>query len=290
MGRKAFWALPFAASLALTGCSGLFGSEPGPGTPDASGEQGVSGTAATEPESDSGPADSSSEDEENGFGDSAANPGGSHGVNPFEASATAAKPLTAQQLSGVAQAIETDDPREGTKIGNDAELKGSMGHVGALLESMDITPATCGAFVASGLTENLTHVNLAAMAIPGDASARSISVSLGSYDDPADVAVALSKTKTKASAVDCSEFMVTLHGQDASARVEVRRASTNATKTLASLSTVEFAGKSEKTLTVIGFDGYNTVGINVVDPKDLSISAAQAEDLIDLALLHMSGQ
>lgn len=42
-------------------------------------------------------------------------------------------------------------------------------------------------------------------------------------------------------------------------------------------------------MTVQGYDGVNNIGVIIVSPKDADVAVAQAEEYLDLALLHMAG-
>lgn len=288
MKRTAFWALPLAATLALTGCSGLFGTESSPSPTEASVEQSAPAPTPTESESASAQAPAPTESEadgESGFGDSS---DGADGQAAFEAKATPAKQLTAAQLYSVGQALEATDPRPGTQILKDAELKDGASQLEGMMGDMEVSPEKCAVFNTGSVSEQLSHANQVAVAVPGDASAQTTTIAISSFDDSALVGDLLAKTK--AASADCSEYTVKMQGQNVEASLKDGKATTDATETLANLSTVKVAGQTVKTVIVTAYDGNNVVAVTVTGPTDADISVIQAQDTIDEALLHMSGQ
>lgn len=292
MNKKAFWVLPLAASLALTGCSGLLGSDPSQSPSEASQPPAADTPAAESPAAETPAAETSaaapSAEAESATPGDAFPSAEAESQAPFNGTTTPARQLTANQLYSVAEAMKADDPRQGTQIIKDAELKASSQQTEDLLEGMKVSPAECGVFAGGGLQEAFSQMNLASVIVPGDASAQGTTISLGSYEDSSIVGSQLAKAQ--AATVDCSDFTFTMDGQSASAKVQAETATTDATTTVANLSTVKLGGKSIETLSVIGYDGFNTVGVTVVGPTDPEISVIQAQDIIDLALLQMAGQ
>lgn len=292
MNKKAFWVLPLAASLALTGCSGLLGSDPSQSPsetsqPPAADTPAAESPAAETPAAETSAAAPSAEAESATPGDAFPS-AEAESQAPFNGTTTPARQLTANQLYSVAEAMKADDPRKGTQIIKDAELKASSQQTEDLLAGMKVSPAECGVFAGGGLQEAFSQMNLASVIVPGDASAQGTTISLGSYEDSSIVGSQFAKAQ--AATVDCSDFTFTMDGQSASAKVQAETATTDATTTVANLSTVKLGGKSIETLSVIGYDGFNTVGVTVVGPTDPEISVIQTQDIIDLALLQMAGQ
>lgn len=283
MKRTAFWALPLAATLALTGCSSLFGSEPSPSPTQQGAEQSAPAPAPSESESMSAQAPAPTEsDSDSGFGDQ------DDAQASFEGKATSAKQLTAQQLYAVGQALEADDPRPGTQVLKDAELKDGASQLEGLMSDMEVTPEKCAVFNTGSVSDQISRANQVAVVVPGDASAQATTIAISSFDDSALVGDLLEKTK--AATAECSEYTVNMQGQDVEASLETGQSTTSATETLANLSTVKVAGQTVKTVIVTAYDGHNVVAVSVTGPSDADVSLLQAQTTIDIALEQMSNQ
>ena len=148
MKKTAFWALPLAAALALTGCA-------------AQEEAAAPSQGATDQ-----PAAASS---------SAAAP------------AAEAKQLTAEQVEAVVSALKDDEPAAGAQVLNDAVLKAGAGQMEQLVAGMKVEPEVCGSFAASGASEILESVNMASLVVPVASGAESTTVSVASYASVSDV-------------------------------------------------------------------------------------------------------
>lgn len=268
--KKALWALPLAATLALAGCSGT--------SPNDENTQPSPATAADSPAGAGGPASEPGSTEQS-------SPGTESDAASPDPNAASGKQLSADELVQVAEAVEDEYGKEGAQILPDADLKASAPMIGEMLQGMKVDPAECGVFAMAGMSEMLDRVNLVTVVLPADANDATTSVNIGSYDS-ADVIEQMLAQAARNSA-DCSEFSLTMQGQEASAVVETGEASTSAATTLATITDVDFMGQKVTTLTVAGYDGQNTVSVNVSQPKDLDAAVQEAEKYIDLALLHM---
>ena len=65
---------------------------------------------------------------------------------------------------------------------------------------------------------------------------------------------------------------------------------TSTTATQATVSNVDMLGQSMQTLTVSGSEGHSNVSANISNPTDLGKAVKEAEQYIDLALLHLEGK
>ncbi|WP_146755185.1 hypothetical protein [Arthrobacter sp. AQ5-05] len=285
MKKTHWWALPIAATLAVSGCGGAAapevaaqpsqtsGDEATPSTPAPSAEPGAADQAAAEP-----PAPSSSAEAE-----TTQSPKGSR-----ESKATPGRQLTVKELGKVAEAIRKAGGQDGTKILDDAELRASAPMIEDILSGMQVDPAECGSFALAGVSEMMDRVNMAAVVFPADANDLSTSVNLGSYDSADVIEQALAQSDE--SSTKCSEFTLSMQGQEVSAVVEPAKANTSATTTLATVTNVEMMGQNMQTLTVTGYKGQSNVTVNISNAKNLSKAVKESENYIDLALLQMEGK
>ncbi len=284
MKKTTWWALPIAATLAITGCGGgaapeeaaqpgqTAGAEALPSSPAPSKEPGATDQASAEPAAPSGSVSASAETTQ-----------GSQ-----DSKETAGRQLTAKELGKVAKAIRTADGQDGTKILEDAELRASMPTIEEILASMKVKPAECGSFAVAGASEMMDRVTMAAVVFPADADDLSTSVNLGSYDSADVIEQALAQAGQ--GSTKCSEFTLSMQGQEVSAVVEPAKADTSATTTLATVTNVETMGQNVQTLTVTGYKGHSNVSVNISNPTNLGKAVKEAEKYIDLALLHMEGK
>ena len=296
MKKIAIWTLPLAATLALTGCSGLLGSDsaesptPSPSAtvaasasateaqqPSASPTPEAAATtpAATETTSDAGFSSSSESSSDSATADAGSN----HSASEDQ--------LTAQELLEVAQSVESYYEKGGVQIIENAELKSAAAQSKELIDSMKVSPAKCGVYASSGSMDLMNHMNMVSVNIPASSNDAGMMVSIGSFDDASDVDTAVSVAES--SSKECSEFTMTMSGQEITAAVETGKASTKAETTIATMTEVNMAGQKTKTMTVQGYDGVNNIGVIIVSPKDADVAVAQAEEYLDLALLHMAG-
>ncbi|WP_139194903.1 hypothetical protein [Arthrobacter sp. UCD-GKA] len=282
MKKTTWWALPIAATLAVTGCGGgaapeeaaqpsqTAGAEALPSSPAPSNEPGATDQAFAAP---TAPSSSASAETTQGS---------------RESKATAGRQLTAKELGKVAKAISTAGGQDGTKILQDAELRASMPTIEEILAGMKVEPAECGSFAVAGASGMMDRVTMAAVVFPADADDLSTSVNLGSYDSADVIEQALAQAEQ--GSTKCSEFTLSVQGQEVSAVVEPAKADTSATTTLATVANVELMGQNMQTLTVTGYKGHSNVSVNISNPTDLGKAVKEAEKYIDLALLHMEGK
>ena len=148
MKKTAFWTLPLAAALALTGCA-------------AQEEAAAPSQGATDQ-----PAAASS---------SAAAP------------AAGAKQLTAEQVEAVASALKESEPTAGAQVLNDAVLKAGTAQMEQIIAGMKAEPAACGPYASAGMSEILDSVNMASLVVPAASGAESTTVSVASYASVSDV-------------------------------------------------------------------------------------------------------
>lgn len=288
MKRTAFWALPLAASLALTGCSGLSGPTPSPTVQDdplAASTESASASfdapAPTENASDAGFGDSLSDDEGNGFGTD-------------EGSASTGAQLSADELFQVAQAVENYHEGGGVEIVGDASLKTSANKLAGLVAEIEVDPAACSGYATSSSNGMLSHMNMVEVNLPADSNAEGNRVSIGSFDDPGSLEAVLAIDKVEP--VDCAAYSLILNGREVDAQVDEGQANSDAATTLAimGVGTVtatadgKDVGKVTKTLTVTGYDGVNKVAVDITNPQDVDAAVGKAEEYINLALLHIS--
>lgn len=284
MKKTTWWVLPIAVTLAVTGCGGATapeeaaqpgqttGAEALPSSPAPSNEPGATDQASAEPAAPSGSAGASAETTQ-GSQEPRTAPG---------------RQLTAKELGKVAKAIGKAGGPDGTKVLEDAELRASMPTIEQILAGMKVKPAECGSFAVAGVSEMMNRVNMAAVVFPADADDLSTSVNLGSYDSAEVIDQALAQADQ--GSTKCSEFTLSMQGQEVSAVVEPARADTSATTTLATVTNVEMMGQNMQTLTVTGYKGHSNVSVNISNPTNLSKAVKEAEKYIDLALLHMEGK
>jgi hypothetical protein len=297
MKKSAIWALPLAATLALTGCSGLLGSDSKESvqpSPSSSPEASASATAPAQaspsptPQSSATTQDAAETSSDSGFGSaSESSRDSAFGSDKGSTHSASADQLGAGDLLEVAQALESYYEKGGVQIIENDELKSAAEQSEDLIASMDVSPAECGVYATSGAMDMISHMNMVSVSIPAGSNDAGMAVSVGSFDDASDVDKAVSMGKS--SAKDCSEFTMTMGGQDITAAVETGQANTNAEDTIATMTEVGLAGQKTQTLTVNGYDGVNTIGVTIISPKDVDVAVAQAEEYLDLALLHMAG-
>ena len=272
MKKTALWALPIAATLAITGCAGET-------TPDAANQPSQSTTADASPSSSAPPSDP---------GSAATSPGPSTEATsapPKEKPASGGQ-LTANQLVKVAKAVEKESGKAGAKIIKNADLQASAAMIEDVVAGMKVSPAECGAFAMAGMSEMLERVTMVAVVLPADANDLTTSVSIASYDSAGVLEQLLEKSKENKK--DCSKFTLTMQGQEASAVVKEAKADTSAKTTMATVTDVKVMGQSITTLTVAGYDGQNNVSVSISQPKDLDTAVHKAEKYIDLALKQMA--
>ncbi|MDQ0094824.1 hypothetical protein [Paeniglutamicibacter psychrophenolicus] len=282
MKKTTWWALPIAATLAVTGCGGgaapeeaakpgqTAGAEALPSSPAPSNEPGATDQPSVSPAT---PSSSASAETTQGSQDS---------------KATAGRQFTAKELGNVAKAIRQAGGPDGTKVLEDAELRASMPTIEQILAGMKVKPAECGSFAVAGASEMMDRVTMAAVVFPPDADDLSTSVNLGSYDSADVIDQALAQADQ--GSTRCSEFTLSMQGQEVSAVVEPAKADTSATTTLATVTNVEMMGQNMQTLTVTGYKGHSNVSVNISNPTNLSKAVKEAEKYIDLALLQMEGK
>lgn len=267
MKKTALWALPIAATLAVTGCAAE-------STPSAATQPGQTATAESSPGS-AAPL----------TGPGSAGPSAPSSVATTEPSAATGKQLTANQLVKVAQALEKEYGKDDAQVLKDAELRASMGTIEEIVSGMKVSPAECGEFAVAGMSEMLERVTMAVLVLPAEPNDVSTAVSVASYDS----AGTLEKLMQQAAdnKADCSKFTLTMQDQEATAEVKDAKASTTAQTTMATVTDVKVMGQSITTLTVAGYDGQNNVSVSISQPEDLEAAVNKAEKYIDLALLHM---
>jgi hypothetical protein len=297
MKKSAIWALALVATLALTGCSGLLGSDSQESvqpSPSFSTEASVSATASAQtspsptPESSATSQAAAETTSDSGFGSASESSSDSAFDSDMGSTHSAsADQLSADDLLEVAQALESYYEQGGVQIIENADLKSAAEQSEELIASMDVSPAKCGVYATSGTMDMISHMNMVSVSVPSGSNDAGMAVSIGSFDDASDVDKAVSMGKS--SARDCNEFTMTMGGQDITAAVETGQANTNAQDTIATVTEVGLAGQKTQTLTVNGYDGVNTIGVTIISPKDVDVAVAQAEEYLDLALLHMAG-
>lgn len=280
MKNTALWALPIAATLAITGCSAAT-------TPDAATEPGQSATATE-------PSQAATAEATPGLSASPAGPGSSapgtsttpQATASAEGTPTPGKQLTANQLVTVAKALQKEYGKDGAKIIKNSDLQASAQTIEEVVAGMKVSPAKCGAFAVAGMSEMLERVTMVALVLPADANDLSTSVSIASYD----TAGVLDQLQAKAreSKGDCSKFTLTMQGVEASAQVKEVKAKTTAKTTMATETQVKVMGRSVTTLTVAGYDQRSNVSVSISQPQDLDKAVTEAEKYIDLALRHMA--
>lgn len=296
MKKIAIWTLPLAATLALTGCSGLLGSDsaesPTP-SPSATVEASASATAAQQPSASPTPEASATTPaatettSDSGFSSTSESSSASATADAGSNHSASEDQLTAQELLEVAQSLESYYEKGGVKIIKNAELKASADQSKELIASMKVSPAECGVYASSGSMDLMSHMNMVSVSIPRSSNDAGMVVSIGSFDDASDIASA--ESMAESSSKDCSEFTMTMGGQEITAAVETGKANTKAEKTIATMAEINMAGQKTRTLSVSGYDGVNNIGVAIVSPKDADVAVAQAEEYLDLALLHMAG-
>ena len=282
MKKTTWWALPIAATLAVSGCGGTT-------DPDKAAQP--SQTAVAEALASS-PAPS---DEPEATEPASAEPSAPSSSASAETTKDAQEPkaptgrqLTAKELGKVAKAIGKAGGQDGTKILEDAELRASMPMIEEILAEMQVKPAACGSFALAGASEMMDRVTMAAIVFPADANDLSTSVNLGSYDSAEVIEQALAQADQ--GSTKCSKFTLSMQGQEVSAVVEPAKAKTSATTTIATVTNVEMMGQNMQTLTVSGYKGHSNVSVNISNAKSLSKAVKEAEKYIDLALLQMEGK
>ena len=277
MSKTAFWALPLAATFVLTGCSGLRGSpdkesvKPSPAsTPEAT----TSESAEAPPLSDTTQAAQTTTD--SGF---AMDAGPNH--------STSADQLSAEELTEVAGAIESYNGQSAITIVGDVENKALAAQSEKQLASSEVVPAVCAMYSAAAGSDMISHLNIITATFAGDSNDAGMSVSLGSYDDPADVQTMIGKAKT--SSENCSSFTMTVLSQAVTATAKDLPATTNAAITIGTVADLKSGEQYAKNLIVSGYDGVNTVSVSISEPKDLDTARAKAEEYVDQGLLHITG-
>lgn len=273
MKKTALWALPIAATLAITGCSAA-------ATPDAASEPSQAATAAATPSVSASPTEAGSSAPGTGTTPEDAAPDGG--------TATSGKQLTANQLVTVAEAVQEEYGKAGTKIIKNSDLQASAQTIEEVVAGMKVSPAKCGAFAVAGLSDMLERVTMAAVVLPADANDVTTSVSIASYQTAG--VLDQVQAKAKESKGDCGKFTLKMQGVEAAAQVKEVKAKTTAKTTLATETEVKAMGQSVTTLTVAGYDGRSNVSVSISQPKDLDKAVAKAEKYIDLALRHMAGK
>jgi hypothetical protein len=277
MKKIAIWALPLAATFALTGCSGLLGSDNKESVQPrqaATPETSASESTEAPPLSDTTPAAETTTD--SGFSTDA---GPNHSAS--------ADQLSADELTEVAGAIESYNGQSAIKIVGDVESKALAAQSEKQLASSEVIPAVCAVYSAAAGSDMISHLNIITATFAGDSNDAGVSVSLGSYDDPADVQTMIGKAKT--SSENCSSFTMTVLSQTVTATVEELPATTNAATTIGTVADLKSGEQYAKNLIVSGYDGVNTVSVSISEPKDLDTARAKAEEYVDQGLLHIAG-
>lgn len=293
MKKIAIWALPLAATLALTGCSGLLGSdstesptpspaataEAAPTTPEASNTTSV----ATETTSDSGFSSDYESPSDSGTADT--------GSDDF----ASADQISPSELVDVAKAIESYYEKGGVTIAKDAELRAASEQLASMMGEMDVTPAVCNSVATSSTNGMLDKMNMVSLTLPGDANSDLTTISIASYEEASKLDEVLSMAK--AAVMDCSNYSMSMAGREVEVRNTAAQANTNAADTLITMGEATVMksadgtseGKETRTLIVSGYDGVNNVAVTITNPTDDAAAVARAEEYVDLALLHIAG-
>ena len=176
MKKTVFWALPLAASLTLTGCSGLLGPDPEPSASASSSTQTLEPTETGFDSQDDGTDDGS------GFGDSSLAGGDSgFGDDSLQDGVSDSGPDEGglpPRMSSLLPVNWSRSPRQWKAItgGADAEVVGTLTskNDATTLENavagVMVTPTDCTRYPTASAHGLLDHTNMVAVKLPADSN------------------------------------------------------------------------------------------------------------------------
>lgn len=276
MKKTALLAIPFAATIALTGCGSM-------------------GSPATTPAATTVAASPSAEAAAPSTETSATTPAPTTAVAPSATAETtpttaatipaAATPVpgsgqfTDAQLSSVMDYVKSSFPSTTTVVLDSTQIKAALPMSMKLAESMDVEPASCGALASSNsLPDTLDSLTMAAISWPGEDLGSSNTVGINSFPSAAAAENAAMENKDAVNA--CPTFTMNMAGIKADVTTKPNDAyKGNPGFVDAWVKSVDMQGITVTTATVTYLEGNNVVTTSV------SGSAADTKLLTDAEMM-----
>lgn len=190
--------------------------------------------------------------------------------------------LDAQELAEIADEIAGDN--EQAVIIDEETLEAQIPLAEQARKAMTVTPEACAVFVTGDAAEELEKMNLISVTLPGNTEIEAVEIGIGSYSEVADAEANLAKGADILK--DCSEFTLTLAGQEMKMKLELLEATTIATKTESYRAVVDTVGTKITTVAVSGIQGANLVSVSITggteDEKDLAEAQERANTVLEM--------
>lgn len=284
MKKTALLAIPFAATIALTGCGSMGSPATTPAattvaaSPSAEAAAPSTEAAATTPAPTTAVAPSANAD---------TTPSATADTTPTTA-ATIPAPATPvpgsgqftdAQLSSVMDYVKSSFPSTTAVVLDSTQIKAALPMTMKLAESMDVEPASCGALASSSsLPDTLDSLTMAAISWPGEDLGSSNSVGINSFPSAAAAENAAMENKNAVNA--CPTFTMNMAGIKADVTTKPNDAyKGNPGFVDAWVKNVDMQGITVTTATVTYLEGNNVVTTSV------SGSAADTKLLTDAEMM-----
>lgn len=198
MNKKIFLAVPFAAALAITGCSS---SGQGSSSSSASSPAAASSTSAAASSSSNSASQSATE---------------SASSSSVATSGDAVGGYTEAELEAIVTKLAKG--QTGAMVMNEAKLGANAKQSEELIKSMKITPAACADLQSMGdLASKLKQVNIAAYQVADQTTGESHGVTLTSYPDAASLDAGMANFGTMET--QCKSYTLEMQGVSVKAEV-----------------------------------------------------------------------
>lgn len=289
MKKTAFLALPFAATLALTGCGALGSPAASPtATTQAAAPTSEAATpsavapaptaVAPAPTSEVAPATTATP----------VAPAPSTGASELPAGAdytpaAGSGQLTDAQLTSVMEYVKSSFPSTGAVAKDSAAIKATLPMAAALAEKMDVEPASCGTLASSSTPDSMASLTLAGLSWPGTELGTSNTVGINSY--PSAAAASAAAQESKSVVALCPTFTMNMAGLKANVTTQPDNAYQGAPGFVdAWVKTVEMEGVSTNTATVTYIEGNSVVTATASGKGEGSALLTDAEMMVATTL------
>lgn len=195
-------------------------------------------------------------------------------------STVATQQLDAQDLAEIADEIAGN--HENAVIVDEETLKAQIPLAEQARKAMKVTPEACAVFVTGDAAEELEKMNLVSVTLPGNTEIEAMEIGIGSYGEVADAEANLAKGA--AILKDCSEFTLTLAGQEMKMKLEELEATTVARKTEAYRAVVDTVDTKTTSVAVSGIQGANLVSVTITGGTDEGKDLAEAQERANAVL------
>ncbi len=204
----------------------------------------------------------------------------------MESSSQAApRQLDAQDLAEIAELIAAVN--EKAAITDQDMLTAQILLAEKASEAIKITPKACNVFVEGEIAAELEKMNTISVVLPGDTYLEETEVGISSYGEVADAKANLSGSVGFLN--NCSEFTLTLEGQEMEMTLEGLKATTSATHNGAYLVVIDTGGTKINIVSVSGIQGSHVVSVSITGGSDTAKDPLEAQERAT-AVLEMVSQ